>query len=531
VTLGQSGRLRTALVSGAAAALLFASVRVASLEAAAGSALTAYTRGERLFEAGDLAGARRAFEQAYALDPKAHRGERVGMHFEDYDPAFQLGRIHARLGNFEEAEKFFRECAAGGYTARSENAEEFRRWSAVVERALAAGRERARAEPTPPLRRLEEPPPTRPPEPEATAVRREPTPATPAAVALLPPSPSPRSVRTVSSARTPTAGGDASAPVAIPTPLPTGRAEKELSPAVATGAFAPPSSTGTALREARPFLLALAAATLGASLLLLRKLARRRRLSPVGEGVVPFGRYAITGLLGAGRTSFVYDARDRRSGQPVALRIRRPDRSPEDTERFSREAAALERIRRSSSEIHALNVLARGTEKTGTGSLEYLALEKLSGRTLLSLSRNAGKRLDPVLSVEILREIAAALRNVRAHRLAHDELAAEDIFLMDPVPVNAGNPIHLKLLGLCAGAADPARDAAALAAIAAELFRGRAPSWEKDEWVAQRLPAALREALLRARSGPGESGASFDEVEKALIEATKGFRIEGAEPL
>ncbi len=525
-------RLQRVLSFGTVVGLLVTlSAASSPVYAQSGSALTHYTRGERLYEAGDLAGAQKAFEQAYALDPRAHRGDRVGMHFEDYDPAFALGRVHARLGNFEEAEKFFRECAASGYTARSQNAEEFRRWRAVVERAVSAARDRAASMPPQPAPRPPEPTPTGPPEPEATVIPREPAPATPVSVALVSPRPTPPGIRTVLSAPTPSAPDIDALPLAFPTSPPTGRLERPSSPAAPTGGASRPHPTGAALRErgTRPFLLALAAATLGVLLLLLRRFARRGHRMRVGEGTVPFGRYVITGLLGSGRTSFVYDARERRSGQPVALRIRRPDRPLGETERFSREAAALERIRRSSSDVPAPKVLSHGVEKTGDSSLEYLALERLSGRTLLSLSRNAGKRLDPVLSVEILREIAAALRRVRAHGLAHDDLAAEDVFLMDPVPVNAANPIHLKLLGLCAGAADPDRDAAALAAIATELFRGRAASWEKDEWVSQHIPATLREALIRARSPAGEPGVSFDEVEKALIEATKGFRIEASD--
>ena len=92
------------------------------------AALGHYHLGVVRSEEGDWPAALKEFEQAYALDPKPHRGERIGMHFEDYDPAFQLGRVHARLGNFREAARYFAQCASGGYTERSANAEEFRRW-------------------------------------------------------------------------------------------------------------------------------------------------------------------------------------------------------------------------------------------------------------------------------------------------------------------------------------------------------------------------------------------------------------------
>ncbi|MGH9399965.1 MAG: hypothetical protein ACRD00_06330, partial [Thermoanaerobaculia bacterium] len=320
---------------------------------------------------------------------------------------------------------------------------------------------------------------------------------------------------------------------AIPSPAPAAAAGPPQAAAPPSPSPVPPTPAPTPIATlpsgniGKPA-AALAAAVLAAALIaaLLFALARRHPRR-VGEGVVSFGRWAIIGLLAEGRSSFVYEARERRGGAPVALKIRRRDRPGHQTRRFEREAAALEHARRRGGRLPSPRLLAHGVAKAPAGPLEYAALELLQGRTLLELSRDARRRLDPALSIEILRELARALREARAAGLVHDELATDDVFLLEPVPSNAGNPIHLRLFGLCAGQPDPDRDASSLAIIASELFRGRAPSWEQDDWIVRHVPPTLREALLRARGKEGAPRITFDEVERALVASTRDFRREG----
>lgn len=101
--------------------------------------------------------------------------------------------------------------------------------------------------------------------------------------------------------------------------------------------------------------------------------------------------------------------------------------------------------------------------------------------------------------------------------MSSPELSAEDVFLLDPVPSNAGNPIHLKILGATRRAVDSAREATAIAALASELFRGRTERWEEDDWVISHIPAPVREALLRAREG---DTISLEELERILRDST-----------
>lgn len=491
------------------------------------AALDAYHRGQSLYDEGYFARALTAFQRAYHLDARPRHGERIGMHYEDYDPPFQLGRVHARLGNLEEASRFFSECAAGGYTERSQNADEYGRWKAAVDRAVASARARPTAAPA--QTRPVEPPAARavPTVPAATLSPPTPAAPTPVPIALARPVPSPtaRGVRA-----TPPALPAATAAAAAAAEPPATPARSTSPPATPPAVAAPlvPAPVPTSPRRVDGRAAALAAAGFAAALAAALLVARaRRRPRPVGEGVVPFGRWAIAGLLAEGRFSFVYEARARRGSERAALKIRRRDRPAEDPRRFERELEALEHARRRGGRLPAPRLIARGVQKAPGGPFEYAALELLEGRTLIELSRDARRRLDPALSLEILREIARALREVREAGLVHDELATDDVFLVEPVPSNAGNPIHVRLFGLCQGRPDPDRDASTLAAIATELFRGRAPSWEQDEWIARHVPPTLREALLRARGKEGTPRATFDEVEQALVASTRGFRPGG----
>lgn len=458
------------------------------------SALTHYHDGEILYEQGDLIGALRAFERAYAEDPKAHRGDRIGMHFEDYDPAFQIGRIHARLGEFEQAQRYFARCAAGRYTENSQNAEEFSRWRAVVDRAVLAARARTPAQPAAPTATapaLEVPP----------SSERRPS---PPSSSVLPPAAASERTRPVSPTRTasPTpertpvmpepaiVAGDLRAPTALPLATPT------VSPPGPSPTPAPNRNSVRGVLLAVVSLLVLAAIALGTWSL------RGRRVSRAEDGTVNIGRYGISSLLGVGSASFVYEARDRKTGEVVALRIRRPDASSDVLERFEREAAALERLSDGKDAGLAPGLIQRSSRTVSGRVIDYLVLELLSGRTLLDLSRNARRRLEPDLCLEILRTIADALRQARAAGLAHPELTAEDIFLIDPVPLNAGNPIALKTFGLIDADSGSRSSTAGLIRIALEIFRGRAGAWEDEGTVPSEVPEPLRAFLLRLQKEP-----------------------------
>lgn len=488
--------------------LLLASAATAQPSAALGH----YRHGLSLYERDDLPGALQEFQQAYAIGPNPQPGDRIGMHFEDYDPEFQIGRVYARLGNFDEASRFFESCAAKGYTKGSQNAEEFRRWRGVVRQALEVRTLAARAVATPLPTRVAAPAPTllptatTLPEPTRAAVTTMPA----VAAQRTAPPPTTRPISPVATT------APAAASSAATRPPPTAAPTTAFSPASTPPA---PLEAAPSFWEGRAALAALAAALILAALAAWQWSRARRGFRT--ERDVGFGRYAITGLLGVGRSSFVYDARDRKKGTLVALRVRRPDRPATRGERFRREAEALESANRHDA-VPAPRLLMSGVEKVGRATLPYLVLERLSGRNLFDVSRSARRRLDALLCVEILRSVARGVRAAREAGLMHEELTAEDIFLVEPVPQNAGNPIHLKILGLSRGKAEKERDAVALASIAAELFRGRARAWEDDDSVPDYVPAPLRPFLARATKGDTEPPPSLEELEAAIERALPG---------
>src|SRR5262249_3264615 len=191
----------------------------------------------------------------------------------------------------------------------------------------------------------------------------------------------------------------------------------------------------------------------------------------------------------------------------------RPDLDADKTAPFCREIDALEKLASQSENLPVPRLYTRGIHRGPAGSLEYAVLERLSGRSLFDLSHQARRRLDPNLSIEILREIAAVLRWLKAANAGCPDLSAEDVFLLDPVPSNAGNPIRLKIFGVTTPALKPGREAVSLGTLASELFRGRTAHWERDEWVVSHIPAPILEALAGARDG---NAISLEDLERTL---------------
>ncbi|HEX2571869.1 MAG TPA: protein kinase, partial [Polyangia bacterium] len=65
----------------------------------------------------------------------------------------------------------------------------------------------------------------------------------------------------------------------------------------------------------------------------------------MNPGTLIAGRFEIEGLAAKGGMGLVYRARDRQTGQPVALKVRRPEARSQDTERLLREAQVLSELR------------------------------------------------------------------------------------------------------------------------------------------------------------------------------------------
>ncbi|HXG61588.1 MAG TPA: serine/threonine-protein kinase, partial [Planctomycetota bacterium] len=121
------------------------------------------------------------------------------------------------------------------------------------------------------------------------------------------------------------------------------------------------------------------------------------------------GRYEIVREIGRGGMSVVYEARDRRLGRRVALKVLR-EVGPE---RVRREAEAAARLRHP-------NVVA--VHEVGP---DYIVMDLVAGRTLAE----AMPELDRGERLRILEAVAAAVAHAHAHGVVHRDLKPANVLL------------------------------------------------------------------------------------------------------
>jgi serine/threonine-protein kinase len=137
------------------------------------------------------------------------------------------------------------------------------------------------------------------------------------------------------------------------------------------------------------------------------------------------GRYEILAELGRGGMAIVYLARDRQTGQRVAIKLvaSRYAGDREAIQRFAREARTVAGLR------HPNLVRTLGVESL-EGEAFAIVNAYVHGRTLRAVLREAGPlRFDVVVGV--LRDVAAGLAHAHAARIVHRDVKPENIFLED----------------------------------------------------------------------------------------------------
>ncbi len=135
-------------------------------------------------------------------------------------------------------------------------------------------------------------------------------------------------------------------------------------------------------------------------------------------------RYRVEAILGRGGMGVVFRAHEEDTGQPVAVKILRPELAqadPQFAKRFLREARAAAAIRHP----NVVEVLDLGEEPDGT---IYQVLQLLVGASLREhLERK--EKLDLVMTLELLLPVMHALEAAHALGIVHRDLKPDNIFL------------------------------------------------------------------------------------------------------
>ncbi|UQA60687.1 serine/threonine-protein kinase PknK [Polyangium aurulentum] len=141
-------------------------------------------------------------------------------------------------------------------------------------------------------------------------------------------------------------------------------------------------------------------------------------------GDVVDNRFEIEQLAGSGGMGAIFRARDRRTGELVALKTIRGDAN-ELGERFAQEARVLSEIQHPA----VVRYVTHGV--TGEGDA-YLVMEWLEGETLSQRLRRSG--LDLVEALVMARRAASALAAAHARGIVHRDIKPANIFLPDKDP-------------------------------------------------------------------------------------------------
>ena len=154
---------------------------------------------------------------------------------------------------------------------------------------------------------------------------------------------------------------------------------------------------------------------------------QRSSLPPPNRvGQIIGGRYELLSLLGEGGQSSVYRARDRRAGDEVALKVLKPDKSSEATERMFREARAMATLHGTA----AVRVLDQ--QWTEDGAM-CLVTELLHGAPLddtLAGVEAGGERADVGWVLSLFEPVVKTLEAAHGMGIVHRDLKPPNIFVL-----------------------------------------------------------------------------------------------------
>jgi Tol biopolymer transport system component/predicted Ser/Thr protein kinase len=141
-------------------------------------------------------------------------------------------------------------------------------------------------------------------------------------------------------------------------------------------------------------------------------------------------RYRVVSLLGAGGMGQVYLARDESLDRSVALKILPPDlvRNDERVRRFVQEARSASSLNHPHIvTIYEIGEAEIGGDEAPTGTIQFIAMELVSGHTLKSLIHD--QKTDLRTLVRSLAQAADGLAKAHAAGIVHRDLKPENIMV------------------------------------------------------------------------------------------------------
>jgi tetratricopeptide (TPR) repeat protein len=195
-------------------------------------------------------------------------------------------------------------------------------------------------------------------------------------------------------------------------------------------------------------------------------------MGPRAEPTFDLTRFPVDDAIAEGGSSRVFRARDRATGETVALKVARRDH-PAMRRRFEREAAALRHLDGGI----APRLVASGIGPDGP----WLAMERIEGETIAALI--AKQQLGPgcpEASLEIARGLVFAVEQLQARGVVHGDLKAENALVVPRHEQGAGvTLVDFGSAGL-EGSLHPDERAGTLATAAPEQLRGE-PADERSD--------------------------------------------------
>jgi TolB-like protein len=209
------------------------------------------------------------------------------------------------------------------------------------------------------------------------------------------------------------------------------------------------------------------------------------------------GRFEIIRELGRGGFGVVYEARDRDLGRPVAVKVVRPGRIPEEEGKVSREAEAIARL----AHPNLITLFEVGRSEHGP----FLVFELLRGKTL-DLKIEEGP-LPVQEAVHIATEVARGLAHAHGEGVIHRDLKPANVFITNKGQVkildfgmshafgrrrlSGGTPAYMAPEQWADAPEDERTDVFALGVMLYRMLSGEYPFPEGDgKWSAE--PATVR---------------------------------------